>query len=125
MIVTDVLQRGIPWVRLLLRRKVRPAATLNIRLSEQLCTLLVVAGCLALGGWLWSREIIWLVLALGAMAVVLAINAPLLAWFARQRGWGFALRAMPLRLLYYALNAVSVSWAVLPFLFGRQQLRSR
>lgn len=125
MIVTDVVQRGIPWVRLLLGRKVRPAATLNIRLSEQVCTILVVAGCLALVGWLWSGEITWLVAAVAAMATVLVINGPLLAWFARQRGWGFAVRAMPLRLLYYALNAVSVSWALLPFIFGRQQLRSR
>jgi hypothetical protein len=65
------------------------------------------------------------VVAAAAMTAVLAINAPLLAWFARQRGWGFAIRAMPLRLLYYALNAVSVSLALLPFVFGRQQLRSR
>jgi hypothetical protein len=32
---------------------------------------------------------------------------------------------MPLRLLYYALNAVSVSVALLPFIFGRQHLRPR
>jgi GT2 family glycosyltransferase len=125
MIVTDVRERGIPWVRMLLSRKARPAATLNIRLSEQLCTVLVVAGCLALGGWLWRGGTTWLVAAAAAMTAVLAINAPLLAWFARQRGWGFAIRAMPLRLLYYALNAVSVSLALLPFVFGRQQLRSR
>lgn len=125
MIVTDVRLRGIPWVRLLLSRKVRPTATLNIRLSEQVCTVLVVAGYLALGWWLWSGELAWLLVAAAAMAAVLAINGPLLAWFARQRGWGFAIRAMPLRLLYYVLNAVSVSVAVLPFIFSRQQLRSR
>jgi GT2 family glycosyltransferase len=124
MIVTDVRHRGIPWIRLLLSSKVRPAATLNLRLSEQICTVLVVVGCLALGGWLWSGGMIWLAVAAAAVTATLAINGPLLAWFARHRGWGFALRAMPLRLLYYALNAVSVSLALLPFAFGRQQPRS-
>jgi hypothetical protein len=125
MIVTDVRQRGIPWMRLLMSGKVRPAATLNIRISEQACTMLVVIGCLASFAWLWSGAVAWLVVASAAMAATLAINGPLLAWFARQRSWGFALCAMPLRLLYYALNAVSVSLALLPFSFGRQQTPSR
>jgi GT2 family glycosyltransferase len=124
MIVTDVRLRGIPWMRLLLRRKVPPPATLNIRLSEQVCTALVVVGCLALGAWLWSGGMTWLAVTAAAVTAILAINWPLLAWFARHRGWGFAIRAMPLRLLYYALNAVSVSLAVLPFGFGRQHPRS-
>lgn len=125
MIITDVRQRGIPWMRLLMSGNVRPAATLNIRISEQACTILVVVGCLASFAWLWSGAAAWLAVASAAMAATLAINGPLLAWFARQRGWGFALCAMPLRLLYYALNAVSVSVALLPFRFGRQRTRSR
>jgi hypothetical protein len=124
MIVTDVRHRGIPWMRLLLTSKARPAATLNLRASEQVCTLLVVLGCLAMGAWLWSGAMIWLGVAAAAVALTLAINAQLLAWFARHRGWWFALRAMPLRVLYYALNAVSVSLALLPFAFRRQQPRA-
>ena len=124
MIVTDVQQRGVPWMHLLLTSKARPAATLNLRPSEQLCTLLVVLGCLAMGAWLWSGAMIWLGVAAAAAALTLAINAPLLAWLARHRGWWFALRAMPLRVLYYALNAVSVSLGLLAFAFRRQQPRA-
>jgi hypothetical protein len=124
MIVTDVWQRGIPWTRLLLTSKVRPAATLNLRPLEQVCTVLVVFGCFALAGWLWSGRTIWLAAAALAVAATLAINAPLLAWLARHRGWWFATRAMPLRVLYYGLNAVSVSLALLPFALGHRQPRS-
>ena len=124
MIRTDVRQRGIPWVRLLLRRKMWPAATLNIRRSEQICTLLVVAACLAVGGWMWRGGIAPIVVAIIAVTAVVSIERPLLAWFARQRGWWFALRAIPLRFLYHALNAVSVSLALLPVGFGRQNPRS-
>ncbi len=121
MIVTDVRHRGIPWMRLLMSQKVRPAATLNIRLSEQICTGLVTLSCLALFGWLWSGAATWLAVAAGALAATLALNGPLLVWLARQRGWGFALRVLPLRLLQYVLNLVSVSLALLPFRFGRQR----
>jgi len=120
MIVTDVRHRGIPWMRLLMSHKVRPAATLNIRVSEQACTMLVIVGCLAWFGWLWNGRSAWLVVAASAIAATLAINAPLLAWFARQRGWRFALCCVPLRLLYYVLNAVSVSLALLPVAFDRR-----
>ena len=124
MIVTDVRQRGIPWTHLLLTSKVRPAATLNLRPREQVCTVLVILGCVAFGAWLWSGAMTWLAIAAAAMAVILAVNGPLLAWFARHRGWWFAIRVVPLRLLYYVLNAVSVSLAVLQFAFSRQQPRS-
>ena len=125
MIVTDVRRRGIPWVRLLMSQEVRPAATLNLRVSEQVCTILIVVGCFGLGAWLWSGGSTWLVVAGAAIAAILAINAPLLAWFARHRGWWFAFRAMPLRLLYYALNAVSVSLAMLPSGLNEQRTPSR
>jgi cellulose synthase/poly-beta-1,6-N-acetylglucosamine synthase-like glycosyltransferase len=125
MIVTDVRRRGIPWVRLLMSQKVRPAATLNLRASEQVCTILTVVGCFALGVWLWSGGSTWLVVVGAAIAAILAINAPLLAWFAGHRGWWFAFRAMPLRLLYYALNVVSVSLAMLPMGLNKQRMPSR
>ena len=44
---------------------------------------------------------------------MLVINAPLFAWFARHRGWWFAARVMPLRVLYYVLNGISVILAVM------------
>lgn len=125
MIVTDVRDRGVPWMRLLINQKRRPAAALNLRVSEQICTVLVALACLALVLWLWTGAEPWLVVAAAAITTMLVINGPLLAWLARQRSWGFALGAVPFRLLYYALNAVSVCLALLPLGFGRQQTLSR
>jgi GT2 family glycosyltransferase len=121
MIVTDVVGRGIPWVRLLLSGNVRPTATLNLRPSEQVCTLLVVIAGLACALWWASAASIWLMLAAGALGAILVLNAPLLRWFAQQRGWRFAARTVPLRVLYYALNSVSVVLGVLLHGLGRER----
>jgi hypothetical protein len=124
MVVSDVRQRGVPWMRLLMSRQV-PTMTLNVRASEQLCTALLVVGCVALAIWLFGGQRTGLAAAAGTLGAILAFDVPLLAWLARHRGWWFALRTVPLRILYYALNVVSVCWAVLPGRPGRQQPQSR
>jgi glycosyltransferase involved in cell wall biosynthesis len=113
MIRTDVMDRGIPWMRLLLRRGAlggprslrESSGTLNIRWPERVKTGLValalvlgVAG-LATGRWQW----IWLGLA--ALGAMLLSNLPQYGWFARRRGLTFAVGVVPLSVLYYALNA--------------------
>jgi hypothetical protein len=113
MVATDLRARGIPWARLLLSRKVRPAATLNLRLPEQCATLAVGLACLALAVWLVTGERIWLAVAVVGVMAMLVLNAPLLSWFARHRGWWFAARAAPLRVVYYVLNGKSVIVALL------------
>jgi glycosyltransferase involved in cell wall biosynthesis len=113
MIVTDVRDRGIPWVRLLLRQDgvVRPAS-LNIRPAERVYTALTALAFVAVLAAVATGATWWWVLAAVCAAVPLAGNGPLVAWFARQRGWWFALRVLPLRMLYYLLNAVSIVLAL-------------
>ncbi|HZN96594.1 MAG TPA: glycosyltransferase family 2 protein [Gemmatimonadales bacterium] len=125
MVVTDVLRRGIPWLRLLLGRNDPPPPTLNLRVSEQICTAAVVIAGLAAGAWLKTSEPWWVGISVAAVITVLAINQQLLAWFARHRGWWFAVGIIPLRLLYYALNAFSVVVALASFGFGQQHPGSR
>ena len=115
MIATDVWERGVPWLRMLMQRRPGQAATLNIRMSERICTGVVGTGCVALILGLLSGAGAWLAAGAGLMGVALGINAPLFAWFARHRGWGFAIRTTPLRVLYYMLNGLSVALAVLTF----------
>ncbi len=114
MIVTDVWGRGVPWLRLLKHQSVPLRATLNLRTSEKVCTALVAGAALAVAALAWTGDRRWLIAAAAGAGGALAVNAPMLAWFARQRGWGFALRVVPLRLLYYVLNVVSVVLALLP-----------
>jgi hypothetical protein len=62
-------------------------------------------------------------LAVACILLVLALNLPLFRWFARVRGVGFAFGTVPLRLLYYALNAVSGSAAVVQHLVAPARRR--
>jgi GT2 family glycosyltransferase len=121
MITTDLLGRGIPWVRLLLSGKIRPAATLNLRPLEQVCTVLVALGVFALLIWIGSGDVSALVVGIAAVLAMLAANAPLLAWFGRQRGEVFVIQVVPLRVLYYALNAIAVIGGLVAF--AREQQR--
>jgi glycosyltransferase involved in cell wall biosynthesis len=115
MIVTDVRDRGIPWMRLL-RRQNRPGSrsTLNLRPAEKVYTALAAAGSLTLLAALVTRDFRWLLTGIACFGIVLGGNWPLVAWFARQRGWWFALGTIPLRLLYYVLNVMSVLLGLMP-----------
>ena len=110
MIRTDLFGRGLTWMRLHLAqgRGGRPG-TLNLRPAEKVYTLLaglaavfLVLGCVLV-------EPVWLLAAALALLVVLVGNAPLLRWFLRQRGPWFAVAVVPLRLLYYLLNAIAAA----------------
>jgi GT2 family glycosyltransferase len=113
MVITDLFGRGLTWMRLHLRE--HPAGrpgTLNLRPVEKLYTMLAACAACALGAAAVRREAAWLLAAGVCLLVVLVGNAPLLAWFARERGIWFALGVIPLRLLYYALNgaAAALGW---------------
>ena len=114
MVTTDVWGRGVPWLRLLRRQRHPRRAILNLRPHEQLCTALVTGSTIAFGGAAWTGDVGWLIAAGVGGGGALVANAPMLAWFARRRGWGFALRVVPLRFLYYGLNAVSLALALMP-----------
>ena len=108
MLRTDLFGRGVTWMRLHLAqgRGGRPG-TLNLRPAEKLYTLLAFTAVLAVGAALVSADWRWLIPAALCLALVLAGNLPLFRWFARERGLRFALFAVPLRLLYYLLNAIA------------------
>jgi glycosyltransferase involved in cell wall biosynthesis len=105
---TDLRDRGIPWARLLLHRKAFAiSGRLNLRMLEKLCTVLVWLGCILLVVALWTRSGVWALLAAVPPALAMILNAPLLAFFARTRGFFFALRVIPVQLMYYVLTGIS------------------
>lgn len=110
-IVADLRDRGVPWVRLLLADSARGrrAATLNIRPAERLYTGLTVAWAASLAAAVATGQAAWVAVAAACLGVVLAGNLSLFRWFAAQRGVGFALAVVPLRVLYYLLNAVALA----------------
>ena len=113
MIATDLCGRGVTWMRLHLeqRRGGRPG-TLNLRPAEKLYTLLTGLAVGAIGLAAARREPAWLLAAAASLLAVLVGNLPLFRWFGRERGLWFAVGVVPLRLLYYALNAIAapIGW---------------
>jgi len=106
---TDLMDRGIPWMRLLLQEgKIGQQRSLNLKQIEKINTVLaglvLVSVALAIG----FRDPWFLLGAAGSLGVVLASNLPFYAFLARAGGVGFALASVPLHLVYYVLNGACV-----------------
>jgi glycosyltransferase involved in cell wall biosynthesis len=99
---TDLRDRGIPWARLLAHRKaVLTTGSLNLRWTEKL-----VAAA-------WYRSWPLLGIALLCPTIAMLFNLRLLRFFLRVRGPLFALRVIPVHLLYYFLNGISFGTGLL------------
>lgn len=108
MLRTDLFDRGIPWMLLLLERRHRSATTLNTVRSEQFKVALAAMAMVAVAaaavlphGW-WC-----LVATVVLLALLAATNWRTYAWFAKERGSRFALAIIPLNLLYYGISALA------------------
>jgi hypothetical protein len=109
MIRTDLWNRGVPWTRLLVQRGMMArTATLNLKPIEKVKTALASAALVCLALALLTRESGWLVAAALSLLAVMLGSVDLYAFFMRVRGWRFAFAVVPLHLLYYAMNGVSV-----------------
>ena len=127
MIRMCVRDRGAPWVELLLTEHAHSPRTsaLNLAGAEKTYTALVaLAGVAALvavaagdARWLWA--------AMAALGAVLLGNVFLLRWLTRQGGAELAAAGAALRLLYYALNGVSVVWGTWRHVRARRSPASR
>lgn len=106
---TDLCDRGIPWVRLLIeRRSLSRRAPLNLRAGERVKVMLVGLALLMALMAVVTRQPSWLLAAgLSLLSVTLAC-LPLLRWFAQQRGVGFALLVVPFNLIYYLMSGIAV-----------------
>jgi hypothetical protein len=113
MIRADLWNRGVPWTRLLVQQgTMTRAATLNLRPIERLKTALTSAALVCAALALLMREPGWLMAAVVSLLAVVVGSVDVYVFFTRVRGWRFAVAAVPLHLLYYAVNGVSlgVGW---------------
>lgn len=113
---TDIRDRGIPWVRLLLRERVF-AMDLNLQTANRVSVISVYLLWVALIATVFWPPMAGVAL---AMAVgLLVINLPLYAFFRRERGVRFALAAIPWHWLYYTYNGVCCLVGLILFLRAR------
>ncbi len=104
---TDIRQRALPWSALLLRQGRLPNA-LNVNLRARLAVSLTFLLAFSLAA-------LWFLDGAGWAAVAIAITLAALDWrlwsyFASERGWVFAVRALPLQWLYYAYSGAAFGW---------------
>jgi GT2 family glycosyltransferase len=104
MIHCDFASRGIPWTRLILERRSLPN-DLNLRYVHRasvvgvwLAALSFVAACI-------NRHVVgWAALCgVAALMATIALNLPFYGRLRRHRGLAFAVRAVPLHLVHYAV----------------------
>ena len=105
MLRADLYDRAIPWMQLLLSRpETLGNGPLNLRRSEQVLTALVGLATMCVMIALVLRTPDWLLVSAACLVVVIVANSPLFLWLSRVRGPAFALRAIPLRLLFYFIS---------------------
>jgi glycosyltransferase involved in cell wall biosynthesis len=105
-IVSDVVDRGVPWVRLVLASPGAMASDLNLKWGYRASIALVWMAVAAVIVTLWAPAA-WALVVL-AIAGVLIVNRRYLAWLVEVRGWWFAARVLPVYLLHHFCNGVSV-----------------
>lgn len=104
---TDVKDRGIPWMRLLLPEgKLGQRRSLNLKPIEKINTALVGLAVLALAAAVALRDPRWLLVVPAVAAFVGLANLRFYGFLVRAGGLGFALGAFQIHLLYYIVNGV-------------------
>jgi hypothetical protein len=107
---TDIVDRGIPWMRLMLRAG-SMARTLNVAPTQRCSVALVLLALLAGVAAVWW-PIIWIGVASIAFMVLL-LNYPFYRYFASRRGLWFTLRVVPLHWLYFGYCGFCAIWGLL------------
>jgi glycosyltransferase involved in cell wall biosynthesis len=104
---SDLLDRGIPWFRLILRDRTMPS-DLNVTAAHRFSVVLVFAAVLLCAALFLKPSLVPLLLLAAIAGLLVYLNLGLYRFFARQRGLRFAVQAMPLHWLYYGYCGVAV-----------------
>jgi GT2 family glycosyltransferase len=106
---TDLMDRGVPWVRLLLQEgKMGQRRSLNLKPVEKINTALAGLALVVVALAIGLHDTRFLLAAAGAGGVMVASNLPFYSFLGRVGGTGFAFASIPLHLAYYVLNGVCV-----------------
>jgi cellulose synthase/poly-beta-1,6-N-acetylglucosamine synthase-like glycosyltransferase len=105
MVRTDIFQRGVPWMLLMLRSRVKES-DLNVDRAGRLSVAATGLGGLAsLGSVAWPALGI---VAAACLAAIVGLNRDFYAFLARRKGIVFAAACLPLHLVYFACCGLSV-----------------
>ena len=117
MVRTDLFVRGVPWVGLLLQyRGSASTSTLNLGWRHRLSALACVALLAAVP--LWNA---WV--ALGGLALLVALNFPFYRLLARRQGLPRAVAGVALHVLHHVVSVTAVPLGVLAYYSRRWKTR--
>lgn len=122
MVRTDLFDRAVPWLLLMLRERTMPA-DLNVTRGHRLSVVLVWTLLAATALAAFTATSAMVAVGLAAAVAMLLLNHDLYRFFARQRGALFAARSVPLHWLYYAYCGLAVGIAAV--VHGRERLAQR
>lgn len=119
MMKTDLVDRAVPWVRLILDSEpTRGASTPSLGARALVGTAsagaAVAAAILALAGF---GLLTW-ILAASLLVVCIAVNFPFYRWLWPRGGWSLVFAAVPLHFGYQFLSAIAIPLGSASFLLG-------
>lgn len=114
LVQTDIFQRGIPWMELILRTRYLPD-DLNLGWRQRICVALSGLLALVCGLTAWQATTgqrlapVAACMSSGAAILVLIVilNRSFYVFLAARQGWSFLLLALPLHIVYYFYNGAS------------------
>lgn len=122
MVKTDIFQRGIPWIDLMLRSG-KVAKTLNVTGSQRLSVGLVFTACSLIVLAIW-----WPWALIGTAAAIIAVtllNIKLYRFFVSRRGLWFAIKSLLLHWLYFSCCGISVIAGTVRFYVSGRRITNR
>lgn len=119
---SDLFDRGIPWMRLLLERRAgRSDLNLDWRNRASVACVGLMLASLAASAVAWP----FAVAAAASAGALVVINRGVYAWFASKRGWLFALRVIPWHWGYYVISLMSALAGAAAWALGRARRTGR
>ncbi len=114
MLRTDLLDRGVPWMRLMLEEgSFSKRKSLNLKPRERIFTALAGLSLLCMMTAIFRLDPRWLVPGVLLLIPVAVGNLPLYRFLSKQGGVLFALECFLLHILYYLLNSAAVSLGIM------------
>lgn len=110
---TDIGARGIPWTKLLIENRSLPN-DLNLATPQRVCVLLTYL--LILMPWFSFTAEYLAILSFSALSTIVLINVRFYQFFLEKRGVLFAIRVLPMHLLYYLYCGLSLVLGMVSFI---------
>ena len=101
---TEIFCRAVPWSKLILTRQ-GLINDMNLKSGDRLSAVLVAAALLLLPMAFWNYLLLLMPLVL--FSAVFVLNRNIISFYARTKGWLFALMAFPWLIAYFVYSGTS------------------